>query len=534
MAAGLQMTDAELIAQTLAGNRDAFGEIVARYQTLICSLAYSACGDIHLSEELAQETFLAAWRRLRDLREPAKLRPWLCGIARNLSHNALRRQQRVPTASAEELDEKSQSPTASPSEQTISREEETMLWKVLEELPATYREPMILFYREEESVRVVAEALELSEDAVKQRLSRGRVMVSEHIERTLRAALRNSAPGKAFILGVLMALPTLTISAKAAAVGATAVKGTAGAKAATATGLLGMILSPVLILLGYYTGYRLGIDDAQTSRERKFIKSFYVKLTALMAGFCVSFGLLLWWASSGAKNHPALFSGLLIGLGCVYTLAAFALALWSWRKKHGALARFSAKENALSPGRADWEYRSQFTVLGLPLVHVRLSPKLSAEPPVKAWIAVGDYAVGGLIAFGAIAIAPVSFGLGAIGLLSWGLMAIGLFAVGGLSIGLWSLGGLALGWQAWGGCAIAWNVAVGAAAVAHDFALGGIAQAAQANNKIAQKAAELSLSFRSLAAVYHHFLLFNLIWVVPLFFWWRVAAKSAKSRRPTK
>ncbi len=114
MTTGLEMADAELIALSLGGDRDAFGEIVARYQTLVCSLAYSACGDIHFSEELAQETFLAAWRQLRNLREPEKLKSWLCGIARNLSHNALRRQQRVPTAAAEELDDEAQSPAASP------------------------------------------------------------------------------------------------------------------------------------------------------------------------------------------------------------------------------------------------------------------------------------------------------------------------------------------------------------------------------------------------------------------------------------
>src|SRR6266480_3139015 len=102
MTTGVEMTDAELIAQSLDGKGDAFGEIVARYQALICSLTYSACGDIHFSEELAQETFLAAWRHLRNLREPEKLKSWLCGIARNLSHNALRRRQHVPTASAEQ------------------------------------------------------------------------------------------------------------------------------------------------------------------------------------------------------------------------------------------------------------------------------------------------------------------------------------------------------------------------------------------------------------------------------------------------
>ena len=65
-----------------------------RYQTLICSLAYSTCGSLANSQDLAQETFVTAWRRAADLREPGKLRQWLCGIVRNLAANALRRDLR--------------------------------------------------------------------------------------------------------------------------------------------------------------------------------------------------------------------------------------------------------------------------------------------------------------------------------------------------------------------------------------------------------------------------------------------------------
>jgi RNA polymerase sigma factor (sigma-70 family) len=520
--------DAQLIALSLQGSRDAFGEIVARYQTLICSLAYSACGDIHLSEELAQETFVTAWRKLRSLREPAKFKSWLCGIARNLSHNTLRRQRRAPTISAEELINEPLSPAASPQEDAISHEEEKLLRRALQALPANYREPMILFYREDESVGAVAEALEISEDAVKQRLSRGRVMVTEHIERALRATLRNSVPGKAFTLGVVLALPELTISAKAAALGTSAAKGSTAAKAASVTGWLGAILSPILILLGYYSGYRLGLDQAQLKSERKFIRSFYLKLTGLIAVFYLSFGLLLWWSSTNASHHPVLYVRLFTVLGIIYTLAAFGFALRFWRKKRALLARQSTERVALDSTRAGGEYRSRAMLLGLPLIHVRLFRRLPGEGPVKGWIAVGDHAFGGLIAFGKMAVAPISVGFAAVGLFSWGLMAIGGLAVGGFSIALWSFGGFALGWQAWGGCAIAWNLAAGTAAVAHDFALGTVAQAMQANNRIARQALESSSSFPILITIYRHFVLLNSIWVLPLFFWWRAVARRAR------
>jgi RNA polymerase sigma factor (sigma-70 family) len=57
--------------------------IVERYQRLLCSLAYSGTGNLAESEDLAQEAFVEAWRQLHKLREPQKLRPWLCGILRH-------------------------------------------------------------------------------------------------------------------------------------------------------------------------------------------------------------------------------------------------------------------------------------------------------------------------------------------------------------------------------------------------------------------------------------------------------------------
>jgi len=70
----MDSTDADLVTQSLVGDRDAFGKIVSRHQSLLCSLAYSATGSLSQSEDLAQETFVVAWKQLPGLREPEKLR----------------------------------------------------------------------------------------------------------------------------------------------------------------------------------------------------------------------------------------------------------------------------------------------------------------------------------------------------------------------------------------------------------------------------------------------------------------------------
>ncbi len=218
--------DAELVSESLSGNRDAFGQIVAQYQSLICSLAYSATGSLSLSEDLAQETFLTAWKQLAELREPHKLRAWLCGIARNLINYSLRRQGREPSHAAEPLETVAEPPALEPlpPDQAIGREEEAILWRSLERIPEIYREPLVLFYRKHQSIEAVAQGLELSEDAVKQRLSRGRKLLHEQVLAFVEGALERTNPDRAFTAGVLAALPALATAAKSATVGATAAK----------------------------------------------------------------------------------------------------------------------------------------------------------------------------------------------------------------------------------------------------------------------------------------------------------------------
>src|SRR6266850_6254375 len=106
------ITDAELVAACLTGDREAFGRVVERYQRLLCSLAYSATGSFSESEDLAQEAFVDAWRQLRTLREPEKLRPWLCGILRYKVGRLRRSDGQEPVRKAEALELAEETPSA--------------------------------------------------------------------------------------------------------------------------------------------------------------------------------------------------------------------------------------------------------------------------------------------------------------------------------------------------------------------------------------------------------------------------------------
>ncbi|HLX72389.1 MAG TPA: sigma-70 family RNA polymerase sigma factor [Verrucomicrobiae bacterium] len=496
--------DVELVRATLAGDRDAFGQIVARYQSLICTLTYSATGNFGQSEDLAQETFLAAWNRLADLREPEKLRGWLCGIARNRVNDWLRKQKRDPGHAAEPIEHisGSHSPEPLPVDRAISNEEQDILWRSLEKIPETYRETLVLFYREHQSIEAVAEKLELTEKTVHQRLSRGRKLLAEEVTSFVEGALARTNPGQAFTLGVLAALPlTLATSAKAATIAAAAAKGGATATGITFATLLSVLIGPVLGLLSAVFGVKMRLDAARTPRERAFVWRHILTFFGMGTVFVVAMFLFFRFSDPLWHRNPKLFIAVSVAMPLAY--AIFVIILM--RRFTDADSRIREEEQRLHPElfreeedspplllrrvfNIPWEYRSRATLLGLPLVHCRSGrlPGQKAQPAV-GWIACGEKAYGILFASGAFAVGGISMGGASLGIISLGGFSAGLLAFGGFALGAISFGGFAAGLIASGGFAFAWHAAFGGIAAAHELAAGGAVLAGHANDPVARE-----------------------------------------------
>jgi hypothetical protein len=387
------------------------------------------------------------------------------------------------------------------------------LWRSIERIPEIYREPLILFYREHQSIEAVAQSLELSEDALKQRLSRGRKLLHEQVLAFVEGALERTNPGKVFTLGVLAALPALTISAKAATIGATASKGSATAKAAGALGLFGAILSPLVVIYGSYASYRMSMDGAHSDEERGQIKRVFRNALVFTLILSIALGVPLYWAFRD-QHHLMVYCSLVFGQTIIIyflTIAFSGFRALAGRRRY--LAEVLAKQYAGNFPPATYEYRSRWGLFGLPLVHVRFGDRFDVlRGPVKAWIAIGSsHAVGLIFASGGFAVAPISFGGIAIGLLPFGVIGVGLISIGAISFGVWSQGALAVGWQTAADCSLAWKAAAGGLAFAHDFAVGSIAHAAQANTKIAVQFFQQSWFFRTAQLIGNYYL-----WLIPL------------------
>lgn len=329
--------DEELVRGSLAGDRAAFAQIVARYQSLLCSLAFSATGSLARSEDLAQETFVAAWKQLPALREPGKLRAWLCGIARHVISNAQRRAGREPSHLAESLELSGEIAAAEPSppEQAVRREEEALLWQALANIPETYREPLVLFYREHRSTENVARELDLTEEAVRQRLSRGRALLQDQVVALVEGALERSRPGRAFTGSVLSVLPALGTGTVATGAGAVAAQGSAGSKLTSWAAPLGALLTAQVLWflssvafvagLGAFAGWQMG-DPAASAEERRWTRWLW----RFLAVGLVAVGLPSPWFENLGRSHPHLIGILQAWFILFYLVVGVALSRWAW------------------------------------------------------------------------------------------------------------------------------------------------------------------------------------------------------------
>lgn len=502
----IDSSDAGLVMASLGGDRDAFCKIVARYQNLLCSLAYSAVGDLKHSEDIAQEAFIEAWKKLDTLNDPEKLKSWLCGILRFKASHFRRKEATQPVKGADELDELAEHASGhfAPvkiEDEAISAQEQALLWQALEKMPDTYREPLILFYREHRSVEYVASQLDLSEDTVKQRLSRGRKLLQKAMVIFVEETLAKSTQGAVFTLAVMAAITSISPPVKAAAMGAGAMK----------TGSMFKWASVIVVLAAFsgivssFFGVRAGLDQSRTQRERHSVIIYTALFFAVTIVYIVAMFGLKHLVSNDVGN-AGIYAAIsqLVVFGMVLSFIVLVIRMLRGMRK------LRAEERLFNPqafqGEADQigakqrEYKSRFCLAGIPLLHFRFGMPEQGDKPVVGWIAGGDYAYGVLFAWGGVAIAPVSVGIISVGLISVGAVGIGLFGLGTIGIGVIGFGASAIGYKAYASfSALGWNSAFSGIgfSIANEAAIGPFAFAKHINNEQAGEMVNLTIMGQS-------------------------------------
>lgn len=164
--------DETLVYMTLSGDRDAYGELVMRWQGAALSAANSVLHSVYLSEDAVQDALVAAWMKLDTLADPAKFGAWVCKAAKNRAINIRARYSGWMDISAYENTESDES--FSPEASLIDASEKEELHAAIKSLPEKVRTVITLHYFEGLSVAEIADRMRISAGTVKWHLSDGR------------------------------------------------------------------------------------------------------------------------------------------------------------------------------------------------------------------------------------------------------------------------------------------------------------------------------------------------------------------------
>lgn len=181
--------DKHYVALTLSGDEDAFRHLVDKYKNSVYGIILSKIQDFHHAEDLTQEAFIQAYLHLDGLRDKSKFGPWVCAIARNLTCKWLR--DRHDLVSLEMLMEEKKIDFAEPLSDETS-EMQKCIWEAISKLPEISQEVVFLFYMREYPQSQIADLLEISVSAVKNRLYDARKRLKKEILKMLEETVENN------------------------------------------------------------------------------------------------------------------------------------------------------------------------------------------------------------------------------------------------------------------------------------------------------------------------------------------------------
>jgi len=211
--------DESAVAAVRGGDAERYRELVERHERRVYAVAWSRLGDTALAEDVTQEAFIRAYRKLWLLGDGAKFSGWVNAIARRLAINFGRRHRRELNLRERWALENVDDPAGENSaDETGPLHPQETLRQTLAEMPDAHRECLVLFYLEGKSGAEAAAALGISESALRVRLHRARAAMRERLEAKLEGSLTTLRPAKTLV-PVVMSAVLASSSAKAATAG---------------------------------------------------------------------------------------------------------------------------------------------------------------------------------------------------------------------------------------------------------------------------------------------------------------------------
>jgi RNA polymerase sigma-70 factor (ECF subfamily) len=166
-----------------AAAAEAYGELVARYQTSVFNVCYRLMGERRAAEDLAQEAFIRAYQRLHLFDPTRPFGPWIRRVAANLCLNALTLHPPPISSLEDERDAPTQAESDDPEARVEQAQNAEALRAALLELPAHYRAVIELRHFQEMRYDEIAVVLKLPVSDVKSHLFRARQQLAKRLRR---------------------------------------------------------------------------------------------------------------------------------------------------------------------------------------------------------------------------------------------------------------------------------------------------------------------------------------------------------------
>ncbi len=166
------MNESGLAVQAGRGDSGAWETLVNRHREAVFRLAYLLVGDADDAQDVAQETFIRAFRSFHRYDPTRPLRPWLLRITSNLARNRRRSVGRYLAALQRLLHAAPAPGWGDPAGKSASQEESRLLWQAVRRLDTADQEIIYLRYFLELPVAETAEVLQIAPGTVKSRLNR--------------------------------------------------------------------------------------------------------------------------------------------------------------------------------------------------------------------------------------------------------------------------------------------------------------------------------------------------------------------------
>jgi RNA polymerase sigma factor (sigma-70 family) len=341
------------------GDMQAYARLIKNCQNVVTAIALAIVKDIDDSEEVAQQVFISAWQNLNKLKNSSSFLPWIRQSTRYTAFNFLRDNKssaRLNTEQAEVILAQIADPSLSHDDTLIIKNQNLVLQQLIDQLAQEDREIVLLYYREEQSSKQVAELLNLSQSNVRQKLSRVRQSLQTDVLKRASHLLYSTAPAVGFsVLISSLLVPAAPVAAATLAATSASSNASSSVILKIATVLGGAFLGAFVAIFAIVWSSNTAMKNVPNEDKKLVLKQYRNETIAWVVVFAISISLAYQFTQGW-------IGPMLAYLGFVIGLVALSLRQISFINKHAMLLK---KGQRVAPSRLDRFFSYACLTLGV-------------------------------------------------------------------------------------------------------------------------------------------------------------------------